>query len=83
MSTPGSSGPHKLDVRLLLYRGCHKLENFYSSGAKLLACGFSIVLLRSSFAESNFVITCQISRLQTPRARATEPAWDTNLRRSV
>ena len=58
-----SSGPHKLDVRLLLYRRCRRVESFYSSGAKQLICGFSVVLLGSSSAENDPVITCQISRL--------------------
>ena len=55
------SGPHKVDVRLLLYRGCHKelLQQWSTRinavinivGAKQLACGVSIALLGSSPAE--------------------------------
>ena len=79
-----SSSPDKLDVRLLLYCcGCHKLEIYYSSGAKQLTCGFSIVLVGSSSPEGNPVITWHISRLWTPRERATEPARDPNSRRGV
>ena len=58
-----SSGPQNLDVRLLLYRGCHNVETIFSSAAKQLTCGVSIVLLGSSSAESNLGITCQISLL--------------------
>ena len=36
---------------------------FYSSGAKQLICGFSIVLLGSSSAKSDPAVTRQISRL--------------------
>ena len=35
-------------MRLLLYYGCHKVESFYSSEAKQLTRGFSIVLLGSN-----------------------------------
>ena len=83
MSTHASSGPRKLDVRLLLYRGCHQVESFYDSGVKQLTCGFSVVLLGFGSAESNPVNTCQILRLGTPRARATEPARDPSLRLGV
>ena len=55
----------------------------YNSGAKQLACGFSIVLLGSSSAESDPVVTCQFWRLLTPRARATEPGRDPHLHRGV
>ena len=79
-----NSGAHKLDVRLLLYRGYHEVESCYSnSGAKQLIYGFFAPLLGSSSAESGPVITCQISRLGTPRARATEPDRDPHLRRGV
>ena len=44
---------------------------------------FSITSLGSTSAESNPVITYQILRLWTPRARATEPARDRNLCRRV
>ena len=46
-------------------------------------CVFSIVFLDSSSTESTPVIICQISRLRTLRARATDPARDANLRRGV
>ena len=46
-------------------------------------CGFSIVLLGPSSAESNPWITCQFPRLWTPGARATQPARDPILRRGV
>ena len=48
-----------------------------------LTCGFSIVFLGSSSAQSNPVIACQISRLRMPRASATEPTRNPNLRRGV
>ena len=63
MSTYVSSDPQKLDVGLLLYRGCHQVDSFYSSGAKQLTCGFPMVLIGSGSAETDPVITCQISRL--------------------
>ena len=69
--------------RLLFYRGCHQVESFYSYGAKQPTREFSVVLLGSSFAQSNPVITCQISRVRPPRARSTEPARNPNLRRGV
>ena len=68
-----SSGPHKFDVRLLLYRGCHPVDNFYSSGAKQRTCGFSVVFLGSSSAENNPVIICQISRLERPEHAPRSP----------
>ena len=68
-----------LEARLLLYRGCVKAYTFgglvwyiqqiqqQRSGAQnqniILKCGFSIVLLGSSSAESDPVDTCQISLL--------------------
>ena len=68
-----SSGPHKLDVRLLLYRDCHNVDGFYSSGAKQRTCGFSVVFLGSSSAENNPVIICQISRLERPEHAPRSP----------
>ena len=74
------SGPHKLDVRLLLNRGRHQLDSLYSSGAKQLRSGFSIVLPSSTSAESNPVITCQIQQRSTPGGRTTKPDRDSTLR---
>ena len=68
-----SSGPHKFDVRLLLYCGCHKIDSFVSSGTRQLPCGFSIVLLGSSSAESNPVISCQIRDFENPEHAPRSP----------
>ena len=73
MSTHVSSGPHKLDVRLLLYRGCHKGESFYSSGAKQLICGFFIALLGSSSAESSPVILARFRVFERPEHAPRSP----------
>ena len=40
-------------------------------------------LAGSELAESDPVITCQIARLRTPRARVTEPGQDPHLRHGV
>ena len=42
--------------------------------------GVCMGLVGSSWSESNLAITCQISRLSTPGARATEPGQDPRLR---
>ena len=46
----------------------------------MLLVGVSMVLRGSGSAESDAVITCQLVRLGTPKARATEPSRGPNLR---
>ena len=58
-----SSGPLKLDARLLLYTVAATKYSLHSSGAKQLTCEFSIVLLGSSSVEGDPAITCPILRL--------------------